>query len=340
MSRDASADGAFVYSVKTTGVYCRPVCPARRPRRKNVAFHASCSEAERAGFRACRRCRPSEQRPSDRTAQVVSQACRTLEESDRTPSLDSLAQQAGLSRHHFHRLFKAHTGVTPRAYAEAVREQRLRSMLLGKETITSALHAAGYASSSRFYEASMQRLGMTPRAYRNGGEGETLRFAVGECWLGSVLVAMSERGVCAILLGDDPDGLAKELQDRFSRATLIGCDEEFERVVSQVVAFVEHPDAGLKLPLDIRGTAFQRRVWEALQKIPSGSTVTYRELAAAIGSPASARAIGQACAANRLAVAIPCHRVVRTDKSLSGYRWGVERKARLLARESQLEGNG
>jgi AraC family transcriptional regulator of adaptative response/methylated-DNA-[protein]-cysteine methyltransferase len=333
VNRNPAADGAFFYSVQTTGVYCRPVCPARLARRANVRFHATCQEAEQAGFRPCKRCQPTEGSLAERHASVVAQACRAIEEADEVPSLDDLANSAGMSSSHFHRVFKAHTGVTPKGYAAAHRARRVRDELTRSATVTEAIYGAGFNSNSRFYESSTGVLGMTPTTFRAGGDGASIRFAIGECWLGSILVAASDKGVCAILLGDDPDGLARDLQDRFPNAQLIGGDAEFEQLVAKVVGFLETPSVGLDLPLDIRGTAFQQRVWEALREIPPGSTASYAEIAERIGQPKSVRAVAQACGANVLAVAIPCHRVVRTDGSLSGYRWGVERKAELLKHE-------
>lgn len=333
VARDAAAEEAFVYSVRTTGIYCRPTCPSRRPHRKNIHFHASCREAEAQGFRACKRCQPRGESLAQRRTAAVVQACRLIEESETIPNLDELANSVGLSVSHLHRLFKAHTGLTPRKYAAAHRARRLRDELTRSATITEAIYGAGFNSNSRFYESSSEVLGMTPTTFRAGGNGASIRFAVGESWLGPILVAASNKGVCAIYLGDDPAVLVRELQDRFPRAEIIGDDADFGRLVARVVGFVENPTAGLELPLDIRGTAFQQRVWEALRQIPAGSTVSYAEIAERIGEPRSVRAVGQACGANDLAVAIPCHRVVRTDGSMSGYRWGVERKEQLLRRE-------
>lgn len=332
-ARDATADGVFVYSVRTTGVYCRPTCPARLAKRENVRFHATCQEAEASGFRACKRCKPTGESLAQRQNAAVARACRLIEESEEMPSLDDLAESVGLSGYHFHRVFKAHTGLTPRKYAAAHRSRRVRNELTECGTVTEAIYGAGFNSNSRFYESSSEVLGMTPTTFRAGGRGTSIRFAVGESWLGPILVAASDKGVCAILLGDDADGLARELQDSFPNAEIIGGDADFEWLVATVVGFVENPSIGLDLPLDIRGTAFQQRVWEALRRIPVGSTASYAEIAERIGEPQAVRAVAQACGANNLAVAIPCHRVIRTNGKLSGYRWGVERKDRLLRRE-------
>lgn len=334
-ARDAGSDGRFVYSVRTTGVYCRPSCPSRGARPENVAFHASAEEAERAGFRPCRRCKPGEVSAASRQAEMVAALCRHIEQADQPPTLDELAERAGVSAFHLHRVFKASTGLTPKAYADAHRAGRLRRELQGAGSVTDAIYGAGYNAASRFYEQADEVLGMTPSSFRAGGAGSEIRFAVGECSLGSILVAQSERGVCAILMGDDPQALVQQLQDRFPKARLLGGDAEFERLVAQVVGFVEAPRIGLDLPLDVRGTAFQQRVWQALREVPAGRTVSYSEIAQRIGSPKSVRAVAQACAANALAVAIPCHRVVRRDGDLSGYRWGVERKRALLDREAK-----
>jgi AraC family transcriptional regulator of adaptative response/methylated-DNA-[protein]-cysteine methyltransferase len=264
----------------------------------------------------------------------VARACRLIETADEPPGLDALADSAGLSSFHFHRVFKAITGITPKAYAAAYRARRVRDELSRSATVTDAIYGAGFNSSGRFYATAPGVLGMTPTRFRSGGEGAAIRFAVGECSLGALLVAASDQGVCAILLGDAPDALVRDLQDRFPKARLIGGDTGFERLVAKVVGFVERPALGLDLPLDVRGTAFQQRVWQALRAIPVGATATYRDIARRVGAPKAVRAVAQACAANALAVAIPCHRVVRTDGALSGYRWGVQRKRALLAREA------
>ena len=334
LRRDRRADGVFYYSVRTTGVYCRPSCAARQARRDNVRFHATPADAEQAGFRACKRCHPDRHESTDARAAAVARACRLIETADEAPTLERLADAAGLSPYHFHRLFKATTGLTPKAYAAAHRARRVREELVRAETVTEAIYGAGFNSSGRFYAAAPGMLGMTPTDFRAGGDGAVIRFAVGECSLGSILVAATERGVCAILLGDDPDALARDLQDRFPRARLVGGDRDFEQLVATVVGFVETPAVGFNLPLDVRGTAFQQRVWQALREIPAGVTTTYTKLAARIGAPRAVRAVASACAANAIAVAIPCHRVVRHDGGLSGYRWGVERKRRLLEREA------
>lgn len=332
--RNPAADGKFVYSVKTTGVYCRPSCAARTARPENVCFHANPAEAERAGFRPCKRCKPHAASLSAQQAAEIAALCRWIEQSETSPSLESLAARAGLSRYHLHRVFKAVTGLTPKAYFDAHRDRRVRDALGASRTVTDAIYGAGFGSNGRFYAHANRMLGMTPTDFRAGGANTEIRFAVGECYLGSILVAASARGVCAILMGDDPDPLVRELQDRFPRATLKGGDADFERLVAQVIGFVEAPKLGLDLPLDVRGTAFQRRVWEALREIPSGMRTSYTDLAKRIGAPKAVRAVAHACAANPLAVAIPCHRVVRNDGSISGYRWGVERKRALLEREA------
>ena len=335
VARDAQSDGRFFYSVRTTGVYCRPSCAARRARPENIGFHATRKEAEDAGFRPCQRCKPDQAALAEKHAASVAAACRIIASAEQLPRLDDLARHAEVSSYHFHRVFKRITGLTPKAYAAAHRDQRVRERLSGSGTITDAIFDAGYNASGRFYARSNAALGMPPGNYRAGGANEQIRFAIGACSLGAILVASSVRGVCAILLGDDPDALLRELQDRFPRAELLGGDRDYERVVATVVGFVEAPGMGLKLPLDLRGTAFQQRVWQALRRIPVGKTLSYSELAVRIGSPTASRAVAGACAANALAVAIPCHRVVRTDGSLSGYRWGVERKSALLVREAR-----
>ncbi len=332
--RDPALDGAFVFAVRTTGVYCRPVCPARLARRENVEFYPTAAAARAAGFRPCLRCQPDGEGLAARHAAAVQRACRLIEDAEEAPTLAAIAAAAGLSPHHLHRVFKAATGVTPKAYADAHLARRAADGLRAGGTVTEAIYGAGYSAPSRFYEQSAARLGMTPTAYRRGGQGAAIRFAVGQSSLGAVLVAATDKGVCAILLGDDPDVLVQDLQDRFPRAVLDGGDRDFDATVAAVIGLVEAPRLGLNLPLDIGGTAFQQRVWQALQAIPPGETRSYAVIAAAIGSPDAVRAVAGACAANPLAVAVPCHRVVRRDGGLSGYRWGVERKRALLDREA------
>lgn len=333
VARDPAADGRFWYGVRSTGIYCRPGCASRTPNPRNVSFHDSPEAARAAGLRACRRCNPDGLSPAAETAALVARACRAIAAAERAPSLAVLADDADLSTAQFHRLFKAQVGMTPAAYARSLRAGRVRDALAAGTRVTDALYDAGYGSSGRFYADADAAIGMTPRRYRAGGAGEVLRFAIGATSLGAVLVASGNRGVAAILLGDDADALVRDLQDRFPGATLIGGDAGYEALVAQVVALVEAPGAGHALPLDIRGTAFQARVWHALTRIPAGRTASYAEIAAAIGTPRATRAVAGACAANPLAVAVPCHRVVRTDGAPSGYRWGLARKQALLARE-------
>jgi AraC family transcriptional regulator of adaptative response/methylated-DNA-[protein]-cysteine methyltransferase len=294
------------------------------------------ADAERAGFRPCQRCRPNEPARAEQQAAAVARACRAIERSETAPSLAALARAAGMSRFHFHRIFRSVTGLTPKAYAHARRAGRVRDELTRQSRITDAIYGAGFNSNSRFYEAMPGVLGMTPSRFRAGGAGESIHFAVGECSLGSVLVAATGKGVCAIMLGDDPDALARDLQDRFPKAHLVGGNSTFEQLVAQVVGLVEAPGTAATLPLDVRGTAFQQRVWQALRRIPAGSTASYADIARRIGMPRAVRAVAQACGANPVAIAIPCHRVVRKDGDLSGYRWGVERKRALLAREASV----
>lgn len=335
VARDCTFEGRFFYSVKTTGVYCRPSCATRLANPKNVRFHVDAADAEAAGFRPCKRCKPDQPPLEQQHAALVADACRAIEATETMPTLAGLTSGSGLSPHHFHRVFKAVTGLTPRDYAAAHRAKRVRESLVETERVTDAIYDAGFGSASRFYERADAMLGMTPTSYRNGGADAVIRFAVGESSLGPILVAASDKGVCAILMDDDPDALVRDLQDRFPKARLIGADADFEATVAKVVGVVEAPRLGLDLPLDVRGTAFQQRVWRALVEVPAGATASYADVARAIGAPASVRAVAQACGANALAVAIPCHRVVRTDGGLSGYRWGIERKRALLAREAE-----
>jgi AraC family transcriptional regulator, regulatory protein of adaptative response / methylated-DNA-[protein]-cysteine methyltransferase len=334
VNRDPAADDQFYYSVKTTGVYCRPSCAARPPKPENVQFYSSIEDAKKAGFRPCKRCKPDGPILAELNAQKVALACRLIERSEEIPSLKELALLSGMSVYHFHRTFKAVTGLTPKDFAEAHRSNRVRISLEKSSTVTDAIYEAGFSSNSRFYETSNEVLGMTPSRFRGGGTDTDIYFAIGQCSLGSILAAQSDKGVCSILIGDDPNVLLRDLQKQFPKANLIGNDPSYEQLVAKVVALIEQPGFGLDLPLDIRGTAFQQRVWKALQQIPPGSTASYAEIAIKIGMPKAVRAVAQACGANDLAVAIPCHRVVRSDGALSGYRWGVERKRALLQREA------
>ncbi len=344
--RSPRADGIFFYAVASTGVYCRPSCAARRARRENVRFYETREAAERAGFRPCLRCRPDLPPRAERDAALIAEACRFLDraaEADATiPSLAKLAERAELTPSYFHRLFRRIAGITPKAYASAHRARKLAQDLPKSVSVTDAIYAAGFPSSSRFYETAQTALGMKPAVFRQGGEGEFIEYAVRKCSLGRVLVAATARGVCAIFLGDDPASLAADLRARFPRANLTEPGAragDFSRWVEQAVRLVDDPvrSAARSLPLDIRGTAFQCRVWKALQSIRPGATSSYAEVAAAIGKPGAARAVAGACAANRLAVVIPCHRVVPATKDADGktggYRWGADRKKRLLERE-------
>lgn len=330
VARDKTADGQIWYSVSTTGIYCRPSCPSRTANPKNITLHDTIESARATGFRPCKRCNPEGLSLDSENAALAAKACRIIEESEEEPSLEKLAAAVDRSPSYFHRVFKTSTGLTPKAYAAASRAKKVREGLDAGTSVTEAIYDAGFNSSGRFYEKSTGMLGMTPSQYRAGGANEEIKFAVGKSCLGAILVASSTKGVASILLGDDPDELVRNLQDRFPKAHLIGMDREYESLIARVCGFVENPGIGLDLPLDVRGTAFQRRVWQALQEIPVGERVSYSEIARRIGSPSATRAVAGACAANNIAVAIPCHRVVRNDGALSGYAWGVDRKRQLL----------
>lgn len=331
--RDSEAEGVFFYGVLSTGVFCRPNCPSRLAKRENVVFLDTLEEAEGAGFRACHRCRPKSSPLSCRQSDLMAIACRRIEDAEEFPNLASLAAAAGLSESHFHRMFKKYTGLTPKAYADGLRRQRVQKELLQSKSVTEGFYKAGFQSSGRFYAKSAAQLGMSPSSYRSGGAGTEIRFAVRDCSLGVVLVAATKRGICSILLGDNSLSLISDLQDRFRKAVFVAGDDDFELLVSQVVALADNREKKLSLPLDIQGTAFQIRVWEALLEIPWGETKSYSQIAEQIGQPKATRAVARACGSNPLAIAIPCHRVVRNDSSLSGYRWGIDRKAELLRRE-------
>ncbi|MCV3735600.1 bifunctional DNA-binding transcriptional regulator/O6-methylguanine-DNA methyltransferase Ada (plasmid) [Rhizobium sp. TRM96647] len=329
---DTRVDGIW-RGVITTGIYCLNSCGSRAPRAENLRRFRSAEEAERAGFRPCRRCRPNEGNVEQRNGEIIAEACRLIEEADDAASVSALAHAVGVSEGHFHRLFRKHTGLTPRAYREQKRAADVREKLVRGRPVTEAFYDAGYGSSGRFYAVTNRSLGMTPRHFRDGGTQETLHFAVGQTSLGAIVVASSPKGIAAILIGDDPETLLRDLQDRFPKAILVGGDADYERTVAQVVGLIEAPNLSKDLPLDIRGTVFQRRVWHALQSVPAGSTVSYDEIARRVGHPRAVSAVASACASNPLAVAIPCHRVVKSDGTFFGYTWGLERKRTLLARE-------
>jgi AraC family transcriptional regulator of adaptative response/methylated-DNA-[protein]-cysteine methyltransferase len=336
VGRDPRADDAFWFAVRTTGIYCRPSCPSRRPRRENVVFFASPRAAERAGFRACQRCTPAQASAARPLAAAIAMACRVLDADStgaRTPRFAEIARKAGYSAAHFHRAFKSAIGMTPRRYAEAARFARLRADLGGTRRVIDAIEQSGFSSSSRAYDAARRHLGTSPAAYRSGRQGAEVRFAVRRTPLGFLLVAATAAGVCAVELGDERTALVTSFLARHRDARAARADRVLAAHVDSVVAYLAAPRGGLQLPLDVAGTAFQHRVWEALIAIPPGTTTTYGELAARLGAPRAVRAVAGACAANPAALAIPCHRVVAHDGSLAGYRWGIERKARLIASE-------
>ncbi|MFY0679373.1 MAG: bifunctional DNA-binding transcriptional regulator/O6-methylguanine-DNA methyltransferase Ada [Thalassovita sp.] len=334
LARDQNPEPRFLYAVKSTGIYCRPSCPSRRPLRKNVEFFPSGQLAEQNGYRACLRCHPDAIPPEAQLAERVAQACQEIDQSEREPTLADLAALTDLSPFHLQRTFKQVLGVTPKAYARANRRRKVRQLIAQTDgSITAAVYDAGYNSSSRFYETATQALGMSPSQLRRGGAGVRILFAIGDCRLGVVLIASTDKGVCALLLGDTPEAVLEDLQSRFPNAELIGDDPHYQALIGHILPFVEAPKLGFDLPLDIQGTAFQTRVWAALRDIPVGDTASYSEIANQIGAPKSSRAVAQACGANPLAIVVPCHRVVRADGGLSGYRWGVDRKAQILELE-------
>lgn len=335
-NRDAAFDGVFWYGVWTTGVYCRPSCASRQPKRKNVAFFALPEAARQAGLRACRRCHPDRAPLRDPQADLVQSLCRLIDESvEEKPDLGSLSRQARISQFHLQRLFKKLMGITPRQYVEARRAAIFKAGVKAGQSVTDAMYEAGYGSSSRLYEKASAHLGMTPATYGKGGRGMHIEYAIVESPLGQLMVAATERGICSVMLGDEAEGLARELREEFPLAEIA---PDKQRLKSQVRSLLDclagqapHED----LPLDVQGTAFQIRVWEELRRIPRGETVSYRELAARIGNPAATRAVARACATNPIAVLTPCHRVIRENGDLGGYRWGLERKRRLLAQEKE-----
>ena len=338
-ARDVAGDGRFVYAVRSTGVFCRPSCSSRPAKPENVSFYETPAAAQAAGYRACKRCKPDAPAAPSHAA-MLADLCQWITSAEDEPSLADLAARAQMSPFHLQRIFKAAVGVSPKAYAKANRRSKLQHVLQGDAQdaprVIDAIFDAGFSSTGQLYRDSRAVLGMTPRQYRTGGAALSIRFGIGECSMGPILVAATQQGICAILLGDDADTLLQDLQARFPQAQLQGGDAAFERWMAQVIGFVDEPTRGLSLPLDVRGTAFQQQVWQALRAIPVGSTVSYSELATKLGMPKASRAVASACAANAIAVAIPCHRVVRRDGDISGYRWGVDRKRALLLHEAVL----
>jgi len=335
-ARDARYDGTFVYTVRTTGIYCRPSCWSRLPRVENVAFFHTAAEAEKAGFRPCKRCRPAEPSPVERHRRAIARACALIREAEAALTVSQLADAVGMSRYHFHRVFRELVGSTPGAYLRTHRLQRFAGELDNGAPVAEAVYAAGFTSSSRAYAAASNGLGMTPGARRRGGAGQTIRYTIAQTWIGWVILAVSAQGVCAAAFGDHPQSLVADLRRRFASATLIEDQDDLRSWMQKVIDYLAAPGARvLDLPLDIQGTAFQARVWQALRKIPPGQTVSYADIAAALGQPNAVRAVARACASNAIAMFIPCHRVVRSDGGLAGYRWGVERKRALLAAEQQ-----
>lgn len=333
--RDPQAEGHFVYGVKTTGIYCRPTCAARRPKPDNIVFFKDKIEAEAAGYRPCKRCKPDALSPTALQSQTIAQACQLIEQSESALSLVELATAVGLSTSHFHRLFKTYVGITPKQYAIALRDQRVKTHLATDSPITAAIYDAGFNTSSRFYETVTQRLGMSASCYKQGGAGLMIKYTLAESSLGWLIVGATEVGICAIEFGETPAVLIERLQQHFPQAELTPDTTNLGNWLTQIVAAIETPGPTIDLPLAVKGTAFQRQVWQALQTIPCGETRSYTQVAAMIGQPQAARAVARACASNPVAVVVPCHRVVRSTGEISGYRWGVERKRQILAREHQ-----
>ncbi len=336
LGRDRRYDGMFVYAVRSTGVYCRPSCPSRRPRREMVEFFEQPQQAELAGFRSCRRCRPTELNGERELPQVITRVCRFIDDIiDEGPTLNRLAEVAGVSSFHLQRTFKAALGISPRQYAELKRFLRFKSRLQSGDDVTTAMYEAGFNSPSRLYERSTSSLGMTPSTYRAGGPGQKIRYTLADSWLGRVLIAATDKGVCAVRIGDSDRKLEAMLRDEFEKAEITRDDEELAPYMREIVSAAEGKGVVHEIPLDIRHTAFQWKVWQALRSIKLGETRSYQEVAKAIGEPRAVRAVANACASNPVALVIPCHRVVRTNGNLGGYRWGTERKQRLLAKEQE-----
>jgi AraC family transcriptional regulator of adaptative response/methylated-DNA-[protein]-cysteine methyltransferase len=339
IARDHDANGAFVLAVTSTGIFCRPICPAKRPRRDRVIFYDSPAEARRAGYRACLRCKPEDEAFGRRHTDAIAKATSMIRASEPMPSLAQLAKSAGMSAFHFHRLFRRTVGVTPRQFRAQIMVDRAKTALRDGESVTSSLYDAGFSSNSRFYDVAAGRLGMAPRKVGAGGVDETIRFVVRRCELGLVLVAATAKGICEVWLGEDASALSRRLREAYPQAQIASRDPKMNALIKKVVMLVERPRTGIALPLDLRGTAFEMRVWEALRRIPTGETMTYGEIASAIGHPKAARAVGSACARNHVAVVVPCHRAVGADEKLHGYRWGISRKRKLLEAEKAAESN-
>ncbi|MEH2031056.1 MAG: bifunctional DNA-binding transcriptional regulator/O6-methylguanine-DNA methyltransferase Ada [Nostoc sp.] len=337
LNRDPSFVGQLFYGVRSTGIYCRPICPSRRPNRNQVCFFQSAQEAEIAGFRPCKRCQPqSETVPS--TAKVLA-VCRYIEaQGDRIPTLSELCSQVGMSSSYLQRRFKQIIGVSPFQYADALRSQRLKQRLQSGEEIAHAVYDTGYGSSSQLYEKAPKQLGMTPKTYQQAGKTISIVYAIAPCPLGYLLVATTEKGICAVKLGDEADKLEHILNQEFHQAHIIRDDHTHKEWIQAILNFIAGGKVHLDLPLDVRGTAFQKQVWQALQKIPYGETRTYTDIACDIAKPQAVRAVGNACGANPIALIVPCHRVLRSDGSLGGYHWGIERKQKLLTQESTPKG--
>jgi AraC family transcriptional regulator of adaptative response/methylated-DNA-[protein]-cysteine methyltransferase len=334
LDHDLSADGKFVYAVRSTGIYCRPSCPSRRPARAQVVFFARPDDAEREGFRACRRCHPHDGAAHDRQPEWVQEACRYIESRlDEPPTLDALSAHVNVSAFHLQRTFKRATGVSPREYAESLRMDRLKTRLKEGDSVTSALYETGYGSSSRLYERAPAQLGMTPAVYRRGGTGINIHYTIVDSALGRLMVAATDKGICFVSLGDDDDALLAELRKDYPAALIEPDGRELKPWVQAIVSYLNGQPAPLDLPLDVKATAFQRRVWRELQSIPYGSTRSYADIARAVGNPNAIRAVGRACATNPVSLVIPCHRAIRSDGSLAGYRWGLERKRKLIEQE-------
>jgi AraC family transcriptional regulator of adaptative response/methylated-DNA-[protein]-cysteine methyltransferase len=338
LSKDRTYDGQFVFAVSSTHIYCRPSCPSRRPKRENVSFFALPAAAEKAGFRACLRCHPDDVQTKDPQVEMVQRVCRLIESSEGEPvTLDSLSEQVGVSSFHLQRTYKSIMGMSPSDYAETRRVNKFKQGVQAGEKITSAMYDAGFGSSSRLYELASSQLGMTPATYGKGGRGAVIRYAIGDSPLGRLLVASTEKGVCSVRLGDSDDALTTELKQEFSAAEILLDESRLRPALTAVLDHLNDRTPRIDLPLDIRATAFQRQVWEQLQKIPAGETHSYSQVAKGIGQEKAVRAVARACGTNPVALVIPCHRVIREDRSLGGYRWGVDRKKKLLEREGRAK---